>query len=72
MPARFRNQTGSKPRGVAGRNAGISWVVNNTSQGVVYFADDDNSYDIRLFNEVNNHYNQQITNNLMRTEETSV
>ena len=53
MPARFRNQTGSKPRGVAGRNAGISWVVNNTSQGVVYFADDDNSYDIRLFNEVN-------------------
>ena len=53
MPGRFRNLTGSKPRGVAGRNAGISWVLNNTSQGVVYFADDDNSYDIRLFNEVN-------------------
>ena len=52
MPGRFRNQTGSKPRGVAGRNAGISWVLNNHSQGVVYFADDDNSYDIRLFNEV--------------------
>ena len=53
MPARFRNQTGPKPRGVSGRNAGISWVVENTRQGVLYFADDDNSYDIRLFNEVN-------------------
>ena len=56
MPGRFRNLTGSKPRGVAGRNAGVSWVLNNTNQGVLYFADDDNSYDIRLFNEVTNHH----------------
>jgi Glycosyltransferase family 43 len=52
----------SKPRGVLQRNAGLQWVRNhlsshyqrsgNGSIGVIYFADDDNTYDLRLFEEV--------------------
>jgi len=46
----------SKPRGVLQRNKGLDWLRQNPEdlhhQGVVYFADDDNSYDIRLFEEV--------------------
>lgn len=45
-----------KPRGVLQRNAGIDWLRSNTSPskqpGVVYFADDDNTYSLRLFDEV--------------------
>ena len=45
-----------KPRGVLQRNAGLSWIrehhtVDNCS-GIVYFGDDDNSYDLRLFEKV--------------------
>lgn len=44
---------GPKPRGVAGRNAGLKWILSNVSgDGVMYFADDDNTYDLRLFTEV--------------------
>ena len=41
-------------RGVAQRNAGLRWIRENvkTDGGVVYFADDDNTYDLRLFEEV--------------------
>ena len=46
-----------KPRGVVQRNLGISWLRENidpkTKPGVVYFADDDNTYDSRIFDEVN-------------------
>jgi len=49
-------KTWSKPRGVAQRNKGIAWLIENSEKlhhaGVVYFADDDNTYDIRLFEEV--------------------
>lgn len=41
-----------KPKGVAARNAGIDWVKNHTEDGVLYFMDDDNTYDLRLFQEV--------------------
>ena len=45
-----------KPRGVLQRNAALEWLRdprNNISRtGVVYFADDDNTYDYRLFKEV--------------------
>lgn len=38
------------------RNAGIRWLRENLKQGkhrgVVYFADDDNTYDPRIFEEV--------------------
>lgn len=48
-----------KPRGRVGhkgveqRNRGLKWIKDNkVKNGVVFFADDDNSYDIRLFEEV--------------------
>lgn len=45
-----------KPRGVLQRNEGITWLHKNLNQfrdsGVVYFADDDNTYDLQLFEEV--------------------
>lgn len=47
---------GSKPRGVEQRNAGLTWLRKNYNSGncngVVYFGDDDNKYDLRLFDEV--------------------
>ena len=53
MPAKYRNKTGLKPKGVANRNLGLKWVLEHGSNGsVVYFADDDNTYDIQLFEEV--------------------
>lgn len=45
----------SKPRGVFQRNLAIQWLRDNMNilgKGVVYFADDDNSYDIRIFEQV--------------------
>lgn len=43
-------------RGVAQRNAGLSWIRKHCSEldcrGVVYFMDDDNKYDLQLFDEV--------------------
>lgn len=45
-----------KPRGVLQRNSGLAWLRKNTSPekqpGVVYFADDDNTYSLKLFEEV--------------------
>ena len=46
----------SKPRGVQQRNAGLSWLRQHynasSCNGVFYFGDDDNKYDLRLFDEV--------------------
>ena len=40
-------------RGVQQRNAGLKWIRENVeADGVVYFADDDNTYDVRIFEEV--------------------
>ena len=43
-----------KLRGATQRNAGLQWLRSHhdNSSGVVYFADDDNKYDLRLFEEV--------------------
>ena len=43
-----------KLRGVTQRNTGLEWLRGHhgNSSGVVYFADDDNKYDLRLFEEV--------------------
>lgn len=45
-----------KPRGVLQRNLGLNWIRQNLEQhkdrGVVYFMDDDNTYDIEIFEEV--------------------
>ena len=45
-----------KPRGVLQRNRGLQWLRENREdwrdKGVVYFLDDDNTYDLRLFEEM--------------------
>ena len=44
-----------KPRGVASRRAGMEWILKNhdwTKVGIMYFADDDNTYDLKLFEEI--------------------
>lgn len=44
-----------KPRGVEQRNAALQWLRENrrpTDKGIVFFADDDNTYSIKLFHEV--------------------
>jgi len=45
------------PRGTLQRNLALRWLretlgVNNSQPGVVYFADDDNTYSLELFEEV--------------------
>lgn len=52
MPEKFKKIRGAKPKGVANRNRGLKWIRQNAAEGVLYFADDDNTYDVRLFNEV--------------------
>ena len=44
-----------KPKGVIQRNAALAWIrenKRNETKGVVFFGDDDNTYDYRLFEEV--------------------
>lgn len=44
-----------KPRGVEQRNAALKWLrdnLNENDSGIVFFADDDNTYSIKLFEEV--------------------
>lgn len=52
----IRTQPSTRSRGVLQRNAGLNWVRTHCSEvecnGVVYFMDDDNKYDLRLFEEV--------------------
>ncbi|XP_047487929.1 galactosylgalactosylxylosylprotein 3-beta-glucuronosyltransferase S-like [Penaeus chinensis] len=40
------------PKGVPNRRAALAWIRKNAKTGVVYFADDDNTYDYRLFEEI--------------------
>jgi len=52
MPSKFLKAK-SKPRGVSNRNAALAWIRQHArSGGVLYFADDDNAYDRRLFEEM--------------------
>ena len=47
--------TGSYPRGSIQKNTGLSWLritMGAATPGVVYFADDDNTYSLELFEEV--------------------
>ncbi|EFX82273.1 hypothetical protein DAPPUDRAFT_49254, partial [Daphnia pulex] len=57
MPELFRVNASStpytsRPRGASNRNRALHWIRQNVQSGVVYFADDDNTYDLRLFHEM--------------------
>lgn len=54
MPAKYRKNK-IKPRGVSNRNRGLDWVRANASDGVLYFADDDNTYDLDIFEQVSSY-----------------
>ncbi|TRY78142.1 hypothetical protein TCAL_09316 [Tigriopus californicus] len=53
LPEIFSGQS-QKPRGVSQRNAAIQFILSqsNPPEGVLYFADDDNTYDLRLFEDI--------------------
>merc|ERR1711963_907122 len=56
MPKRYWTWE-AQPKGVANRNRAINWIISHTDNikddsGVIYFADDDNTYDERLFLEI--------------------
>ena len=38
-----------QPKGVTNRNRALEWILENATNGVLYFADDDNTYDTRIF-----------------------
>ena len=43
------------PRGVDQRNSALLWIRNQLAgvkNGVVYFGDDDNTYDLKVFEEM--------------------
>ena len=47
------------PRGVSSRRAGLSWVMEHQPEGVIYFGDDDNTYDNYDGDTANNDLNDQ-------------
>ena len=54
MPAMYKKEK-YKPRGVASRRAGLDWILTHhdpSKKAIVYFADDDNTYDLKLFEEI--------------------
>lgn len=52
MPDIYRAHS-SIPRGVANRRAAINWIRKNGKKpGVMYFGDDDNTFDLKLFDEI--------------------
>ena len=58
MPQKYRQLKSTIwPKGVSNRNAAMKWIFdhvkeNNDVSGAFYFADDDNTYDIRIFEEI--------------------
>ncbi|CAN7988743.1 unnamed protein product [Ixodes pacificus] len=52
-PCPKNRRTPGHGRGVSGRLRGLDWLRKHAAlPGVLYFADDDNSYDYRLFDEI--------------------
>ncbi|XP_053667133.1 galactosylgalactosylxylosylprotein 3-beta-glucuronosyltransferase S [Anopheles marshallii] len=52
MPEMYRARKNA-PRGVANRRAALNWIRQNQKKtGVLYFGDDDNTFDLKLFSEI--------------------
>ena len=54
MPKMYLDEE-HKPRGVSNRRASMKWILENhewPQEGVLYFADDDNTYDLKLFEQI--------------------
>ncbi|XP_067622284.1 galactosylgalactosylxylosylprotein 3-beta-glucuronosyltransferase S [Eurosta solidaginis] len=52
MPEFYRKKK-PMPRGVSNRRAALKWIQRrNITDGILYFGDDDNTYDLKLFSEV--------------------
>ncbi|XP_065361557.1 galactosylgalactosylxylosylprotein 3-beta-glucuronosyltransferase P isoform X3 [Calliphora vicina] len=51
MPDEYKKAK-AKPRGVSNRNRGLKWLRENATEGVFYFADDDNTYDLNIFEQM--------------------
>nr|CAD7269111.1 unnamed protein product [Timema shepardi] len=51
MPDVYRKSS-VVPRGVANRRAALGWIRKNIHSGVLYFGDDDNTFDLELFDEI--------------------
>lgn len=51
MPWKYKKKP-LRPKGVSNRNRGLEWLRKNATDGVFYFADDDNTYDLDLFEEM--------------------
>ncbi|XP_049281845.1 galactosylgalactosylxylosylprotein 3-beta-glucuronosyltransferase P [Anopheles funestus] len=51
MPAQYRKHK-VKPRGVSNRNRALQWIRANATEGTLYFADDDNTYNLKLFEQL--------------------
>lgn len=51
MPNKYKKKV-VKPRGVSNRNRGLQWIRKNATEGVFYFADDDNTYDLEIFEQM--------------------
>ncbi|CAJ0581586.1 unnamed protein product, partial [Mesorhabditis spiculigera] len=55
MKMKYEDPSWKLPRGVAQRNVALAWIRRqfaSLKRGVVYFGDDDNTYDWRLFSEM--------------------
>ena len=58
MPDKYHDRKDDFPTGVENRNRALDWILKNVEEtgddsGVLYFADDDNTYDLRIFEQVN-------------------
>uniref|UniRef100_A0A8D8YIM4 Galactosylgalactosylxylosylprotein 3-beta-glucuronosyltransferase n=1 Tax=Cacopsylla melanoneura TaxID=428564 RepID=A0A8D8YIM4_9HEMI len=52
MPQIYRSNNAIPPRGVSNRRAALAWIRTFIKTGVVYFGDDDNTFDLKLFDEI--------------------
>ncbi|KAH8270518.1 hypothetical protein KR018_011045 [Drosophila ironensis] len=52
MPEKYKQPKRAKPRGVSNRNRGLEYLRQHATEGVLYFADDDNTYDISIFEQM--------------------